>query len=56
MKTNTISLVLAITGGILAVGNTITSLPLPGWLTQAWPIVLVLATVVDRAAKNLSGK
>lgn len=43
------SLAVAIAGGILAVSNQLIAIPgLPGWLTCSWPVVLALATLVDR--------
>lgn len=52
MTARTIRLVtagLAVTSGILAVGDKITSMPgVPGWLTSAWPVVLAFSTIFDR--------
>lgn len=53
MTTKTIvditSLAVAVSGGILAVANQITAIPaLPGWLTNSWPAVLAVATLIDR--------
>jgi hypothetical protein len=43
------SIVVATTGAVLTFGATIKEIPgLPGWLTQAWPFVFFLATLIDR--------
>lgn len=43
------SLAIAISGGILAVGNQITAIAnLPGWLTNSWPAFIAIATITDR--------
>lgn len=45
---------LALTGGILSVGDKLASIPgLPGWLTSSWPVVFALAGIFDRVAHAL---
>lgn len=39
---------MALVGTILALGNNITALPLPGWITQLWPVVYGVAFAFDR--------
>lgn len=57
MTANTIRYItagMALAGGILAVGDTIKAMPgLPGWLTSAWPLVLVAATIFRNVATIL---
>lgn len=48
-----VSLAIAIAGGLLAIGNEIKDLNLPGWLTQLWPTLLVGATIVNRIGNIL---
>lgn len=41
---------LAVAGSILALGNNITALPIPGGLSQYWPMVYGIAFAFDRFA------
>jgi len=43
-----LSSIVAAAGAVLAVGDTITALPLPPYLVNAWPVVLVSATLIHR--------
>ena len=53
-KVNTVSLIVAIVGAILSVGDKITAVPgLPGWLVNAWPLVFFLATLIHRLGPAL---
>jgi len=52
---NITSLILALAGAVLSVGDKITAIPsLPGWLVNAWPVILVLATVVHRCGSIMN--
>lgn len=44
---------IALAGTVLAVGDKITSLPLPGWLLNAWPVIYGSALIFDRIAHIL---
>lgn len=46
---NIVSLIIAIVGVILAIGDKLTDIPgLPGWLVSSWPFVFFLATIINR--------
>lgn len=48
------STLVASAGAILALGDKVVSMPgLPGWLVNAWPLVLFSATVIDRIGSAL---
>lgn len=57
MSTKTIRIItalMALASGILAAGDKIVSMPgLPGWLTTAWPLVLVGAGIFNSVAQIL---
>lgn len=44
----TLSSVVAAAGAVLAIGDTITALPLPAHLVSAWPIALAASTLIHR--------
>ena len=52
-----LSLIIAICGGILAIGDTVTPIAaLNPTLAHSWPLVLVLATAISRAAAIIADK
>lgn len=52
---NYVSLGVAISGGILAVADTITSLELiPSYLSHAWGLVLALSLIINRVGSILT--
>lgn len=52
---NWISLGVAVSGGILAVADTIQSMNLiPGYLSNAWGLVLALSLVINRVGSILT--
>src|SRR5579863_8551001 len=48
-----ITIALTLAGTILAVGDKITTLPLPGYVTSAWPFIYSAAILFDRIAHIL---
>ncbi len=49
-----ISMTMGIAGVILAIGNQITAFNgLPGWLTNAWPVVFFFAMLIDRVGNMI---
>lgn len=46
---NSVTIAIAVAGGILAVGDEIKAIPnLPGWLINAWPVFIFIATITSR--------
>jgi len=43
-----LSSIVAAAGAVLAVGDTITALPLPPYVVNAWPLVLAASTLIHR--------
>lgn len=52
-RTKLITVGILIAGTILAVGDKVTNLPLPGWMTSSWPFVYSAAILFDRIAHVL---
>jgi hypothetical protein len=49
-----VSSLVAAAGGILSIGDKITAMPgLPPNLVNAWPVVLVIATIIDRVGSAI---
>lgn len=52
-----ITIILTTTSAILGVGSQIAAIPhLPGWLANAWPVVLAFALLFNQVAKAIIGE
>lgn len=52
-RTKLITIGIVVSGTILALGDKVTKLPIPGWATSAWPFVYGGAILFDRIAHIL---
>jgi hypothetical protein len=39
---------MAVASAVLAVGDNVVGLPLPGWLVHSWGLVLIIAGIVNK--------